>query len=311
MTSRAPPAQRELLETIFDILEKSRPENPKLSSTCKTARQISIRIPESIRKLRDKGFIVLEETATGKVRTGSITPTSKAWEWRSRSRTPDSPRATDRTVLEQAETRDVRAYRAAGAGNAQYEDDGGDPNIPCCFLPTGSAEPDIFVAEVRGDSMAGDDLRSGQPRRRRPERGWKDGDMVVVLDQGALLVKRLWHEGDYILLKSSNPANAPIILEPGREHRRSGNQRQGNRSRPLAHQPAREASAFHLDNPAPGAPAPARVPHRDSPILLAPSTHHQGIRLRGPSPTRTGRMSWSTIGQPDNGEVRSVRLGHG
>jgi SOS-response transcriptional repressor LexA len=209
------PAQRKLLEAILDISESGQ-QIPNYQALAKQLEKSQSRIPESIRKLRDKGFIRFAETTTGRVRTGSIIPTGKAWEWRSRSRAPDSPTVAT-TVLEQAQTRNVRAYRRVGAGNPQYEDDGGDPE----YLPLPAekvSRADVFVAEVRGDSMAGDDLRTGDHVIVDPHAQWNDGDMVVVVDEGALLVKRLWHEGDYILLESSNPANAPIILEPGREH---------------------------------------------------------------------------------------------
>ena len=209
------PAQRELLETILDLSESGE-QVPNYQALAKRLRKSQSRIPESIKKLRDKGFIRFAETATGRVRTGSIIPTGKAWEWRSRSRAPDSPTAAA-TVLEQIQTRNVPAYRGVGAGNPQYGDDGDDPEY--MSLPADKvSRADVFVAEVRGDSMAGDDLRTGDHVIVDPHAQWNDGDMVVVVDEGALLVKRLWHEGNDILLESSNPENAPIILEPGREH---------------------------------------------------------------------------------------------
>lgn len=211
----AAPAQRKLLETILDISESSE-QIPNYQALAKQLGKSQSRIPESIKKLRDKGFIRFAETATGKVRTGSIIPTAKAWEWRSHSRASESPTVM-RTVLEQTQTRNVPAYRGVGAGNPQYEDDGGDPE----YLPLPAeraSRADVFVAEVRGDSMAGDDLRTGDHVIVDPHAQWNDGDMVVIADEGALLVKRLWHEDNYILLESSNPENAPIIIESGREH---------------------------------------------------------------------------------------------
>jgi SOS-response transcriptional repressor LexA len=208
------PAQRELLEAILDIWESGE-QIPNYLALANRLGKSQSRIPESIKKLRNKGFIRFVETAKGKVRTGSINPTGKAWEWRSRSRAPDSPTVAT-TVLEQSQTWNVRVGPPAGAGEAQY-DDGGDPEY--LSLPAEKvSRADVFVAEVRGDSMAGDDLRTGDHVIVDPGARWNDGDMVVVADEGALLVKRLWHEGNYILLESSNPENTPIILEPGREH---------------------------------------------------------------------------------------------
>lgn len=120
-------------------------------------------------------------------------------------------------MLEQTQTREVPAYRAVGAGNAQYEDNGSEPEY--LSLPAEKvSRADLFVAEVRGDSMAGDDLRTGDHVIVDPHAQWNDGDMVVVAVEDALLVKRLWHEGNSIILESSNPENASITLEPGREH---------------------------------------------------------------------------------------------
>jgi len=209
------PAQRELLETILAILESGQ-QIPNYQALAKLLGKSQSRIPESIKKLRDKGYIRFAETATGKVRTGSIIATGKAWEWRARSLAADSPTVTT-TVLEQTQTRDVPAYRAVGAGNPQYGDDAGDPEY--LSLPAEKvSRADVFVAEVQGDSMAGDDLRTGDHVIVDPHARWNDGDMVVVADEDALMVKRLWHEGNSILLESSNPENAPIILESGREH---------------------------------------------------------------------------------------------
>ena len=67
------PAQRELLETILGISESGQ-QIPNYQALAKLLGKSQSRIPESIKKLRDKGFIRFVETATGKVRTGSIIP---------------------------------------------------------------------------------------------------------------------------------------------------------------------------------------------------------------------------------------------
>ena len=66
--------------------------------------------------------------------------------------------------------------------------------------------------------MAGDDLRTGDHVIVDPHAQWNDGDMVVVADEGAMLVKRVWREDKSIILESSNPEYKPIVLEQGREH---------------------------------------------------------------------------------------------
>ena len=66
--------------------------------------------------------------------------------------------------------------------------------------------------------MAGDDLLTGDHVIVDPHAQWNDGDMVVVVDEGSMLVKRLWREGESILLESSNPEHKPIVLKQGKEH---------------------------------------------------------------------------------------------
>jgi SOS-response transcriptional repressor LexA len=209
------PAQQKLLAAILDICQSGE-QVPNYQDLADRLGISKSRIPETITKLEDKGYIRCQETAKGRVRTGSITPTGKAWEWRSQSWAGDSPPAAA-TVLELARTQGMPVVTRAGAGNAQNADDGGDPEY--VDLPADRvSRPDVFVAEVRGDSMAGDDLRTGDHVIVDPHARWNDGDMVVVADEGALVVKRLWHDGDSILLESSNPEHAPIVLKRGREH---------------------------------------------------------------------------------------------
>lgn len=209
------PAQRKLLEAILDICQSGE-QIPNYQVLADRLGISKSRIPETITKLEDKEYIRCQETARGRVRTGSITPTGKAWEWLSRSRAAETPPVAA-TVLELVQTQRVPVYMRAGAGNAQYSDDGGDPEY--LDLPVDKvSRPEVFVAEVRGDSMAGDDLRTGDHVIVDPNARWNDGDMVVVADEEALVVKRLWHDGDSILLESSNPEQASIVLTPGREH---------------------------------------------------------------------------------------------
>jgi SOS-response transcriptional repressor LexA len=78
-------------------------------------------------------------------------------------------------------------------------------------MPTQHVRGDeIFMFEVSGDSMAGEDgVLDGDYVIVDRRGSWKDGDMVVVLvggDEGAATVKRLWREGAYFRLESSNPA---------------------------------------------------------------------------------------------------------
>jgi|tagenome__1003787_1003787.scaffolds.fasta_scaffold20819894_2 SOS-response transcriptional repressor LexA len=209
------PAQQKLLAAILDILDRGEqiPNYQILASRLGISKS---RIPETIRNLKDKGYIRCEQTSSGNVRTGSIEPTGKAWEWRSRSGVANSAPAST-TVLELTTTQPVAVRGRVGAGGGQYEDGQGDSeHLP---LPVDRVRgTDVYTAEVRGDSMAGDDLRTGDHVIIDPHAPWSDGDMVVVVNEGAMQVKRLWHQDESIVLESSNPEHKPIILKKGREH---------------------------------------------------------------------------------------------
>ena len=66
--------------------------------------------------------------------------------------------------------------------------------------------------------MAGDNLRDGDHIIVDPDAPWGDGDMVVVLDQGAATVKRVYSRGASFVLMPSNKDYKPFNLEPGWEH---------------------------------------------------------------------------------------------
>lgn len=208
------PAQQKLLEAILDYCVRSEhiPNYQTLAGQLGISKS---RLPETIRNLKEKGFIRCEQTPSGNVRTGSVTPTEKAWEWRSRSRATNSP-SFPPMALEPTRTQPFPVYKSVGAGNSTEAEEGDPEHLS---LPASHIRgADIFLAEVRGDSMAGDDLRTGDHVIVDPHAQWNDGDMVVVVDEGSMLVKRLWREGESILLESSNPEHKPIVLKQGREH---------------------------------------------------------------------------------------------
>jgi SOS-response transcriptional repressor LexA len=81
-------------------------------------------------------------------------------------------------------------------------------------LPAGDVRDGVFMLEVRGDSMTGEDgVLDGDYIIVEPEADWADGDMVVVFirDDESAVVKRIWREGESIHLKSSNPAHETLV----------------------------------------------------------------------------------------------------
>lgn len=208
------PAQQKLLEAILNFYVRGEhiPNYQTLAGQLGISKS---RLPETIKNLERKEFIRCKQTPSGNVRTGSVTPTDKAWEWWSCLRGADSP-SFPSTAPETIPTRPFPVYKNVGAGNSTEAEEGDREYLS---LPVSHVRgADIFLAEVRGDSMAGDDLRTGDHVIVDPHAQWNDGDMVVVADEGAMLVKRLWREGKSILLESSNPEHKPIVLEGGREH---------------------------------------------------------------------------------------------
>jgi hypothetical protein len=69
-------AQRKLLAAILEICD-SGDQIPNYQVLADRLGISKSRIPETIIKLRDKGYIRCELTPTGRVRTGSVTPTGK------------------------------------------------------------------------------------------------------------------------------------------------------------------------------------------------------------------------------------------
>jgi SOS-response transcriptional repressor LexA len=212
------PAQRKLLEAILDRWDRGErvPTYQELADELGIVRS---RIHSSVNILIRKGYLECIRTPLKNVKTGSIIPTNKARQWWSRSRS-DRP-TFEPTLTEVTDTRFVEVPGTVAAGipipaqrNASEEDSNESLQLPAQNV----RRSDIFMLEVGGDSMAGDDLLKGDHIIVDPHARWTDGDMVVVLSRGEATVKRLWHEDESIYLESSNPEYEPIILEPGSEH---------------------------------------------------------------------------------------------
>jgi len=72
---------------------------------------------------------------------------------------------------------------------------------------------DVFVLEVRGDSMQDEHILSGDYVLVEKTKNAHNGDIVVALvEENDATLKRFYHEGDSIRLQPSNAAMQPIIV---------------------------------------------------------------------------------------------------
>ncbi len=75
---------------------------------------------------------------------------------------------------------------------------------------------EVFVLEVRGDSMQDEHIMDGDYVLVEKARTAHNGDIVVALVDGTdATLKRFFHEGDNIRLQPSNAAMKPIIVPAG------------------------------------------------------------------------------------------------
>lgn len=74
-----------------------------------------------------------------------------------------------------------------------------------------------FFVRVRGDSMAGAGIRSGDLLVVDRAREAQDGDIVIAVIDGELTVKRLHMRAGRISLAPENPCYRPIELKDGQE----------------------------------------------------------------------------------------------
>lgn len=167
----------------------------------------------AIQRLIVKEYLRSARTPADRIRTGTLEATEKAWAWRSGLRNQSAPPAA---FIEVGDTLPKRVMGIVGAGNRNVDAEGTDEymSLPAQHV-RGSG---VYLLEVAGGSMAGDNLRSGDHVVVDPDARWDDGDMVVVLDQGVSTVKRLFHEGTSFVLEPSNKDVKSTTLEPGWEH---------------------------------------------------------------------------------------------
>ncbi len=206
------PAQRKLLDAILDIRERGGrvPTYQDLAEIVGTARS---QVQVAIKRLIEKGYLTSDTTPSTHIKTGTIEPTDKAWGWRASSWGPSPPPAR---VLEVSDTTLTPVKGIVGAGERVVS--GGDSGEVLALPARHVRGSDVFLLEVAGDSMAGDGLHTGDHIVVDPHAPWDDGDMVVVLDEEAATVKRLFRQGSSIVLEPSNEDYEPTIIPPGREH---------------------------------------------------------------------------------------------
>ncbi|MFB3916432.1 MAG: transcriptional repressor LexA [Terriglobales bacterium] len=76
-----------------------------------------------------------------------------------------------------------------------------------------SRSKDVFVLQVRGDSMQDEHIMDGDYVIVEKTATARDGEIVVALVGGSdATLKRLYHEGDRIRLQPSNAAMQPIMV---------------------------------------------------------------------------------------------------
>lgn len=69
-----------------------------------------------------------------------------------------------------------------------------------------------FFLRVRGDSMIDAHILDGDLALIRPQPTAENGEIVVVLIDGAATLKRFYHEGDHIRLQPENSRMQPIVI---------------------------------------------------------------------------------------------------
>ena len=78
------------------------------------------------------------------------------------------------------------------------------------FLPSDS----VFFLKVKGESMVGRAIESGDFVMVDPTARAKDGDMIAARIGDEATIKTLTHEGTAVVLKPANPADREIAISP-------------------------------------------------------------------------------------------------
>jgi SOS-response transcriptional repressor LexA len=211
------PVQQKLLSTILSIWDHDH-RIPTYQEIANEHGMVKSGVQAAIRKLIDKEYLICTRTPSANVKTGSLKPTEKARDWRRKAQAQDV-HIFEPTLIQESDTQPTEILGEAAAGERMLVSETVGDDKEYMLLPNQHVRrADVFMLRVSGDSMTGDGLLTGDHLIVDPHAQWKDGDMVVVYDQGSVRVKRLWDEGAYIVLESSNSEHEPITLEKGKEH---------------------------------------------------------------------------------------------
>jgi repressor LexA len=82
----------------------------------------------------------------------------------------------------------------------------------CAVSPEWIKGDGCFFLKVRGDSMIEAHILDGDLALIRPQSTAENGEIVVVLIDGAATLKRFYHEGDHIRLQPENRLMGPILI---------------------------------------------------------------------------------------------------
>jgi len=85
------------------------------------------------------------------------------------------------------------------------------------ILPEAAADKDVFVLQVKGDSMIGDHIQDGDYVIVERRSDAENGETVVALIDGEnATLKRFYREKNRVRLQPANPKMAPIIIGSGK-----------------------------------------------------------------------------------------------
>ena len=99
---------------------------------------------------------------------------------------------------------------AAGLPLLAQENYEGTLRLDAGMVPTGGK---IFALVVTGDSMIEDGIQDGDYLFVRQQSSARDGQIAVVMVEGAATVKRLFREDTYVRLQPANSSMEPILLD--------------------------------------------------------------------------------------------------
>jgi len=119
-----------------------------------------------------------------------------------------------RAIMLVNEPADIRGLPLAGriAAGVMHEAVGQEERINFGEMFSSSSD-DLFVLNVHGDSMIGDQIADGDFVVVRRQQTAQPGQIVVAMTDGEATLKRWFPEQDRIRLEPSNPSMEPIYVK--------------------------------------------------------------------------------------------------